>query len=57
MSGDTDYIPVLDILDTLGKTTVVVGVQGQNLHQFVQYSDDQILIDDTLFQNCLREIK
>ncbi len=57
LSGDTDYIPVLDILDTLGKTTVVVGVQGQNLHQFVQHSDDQILIDDTLFQKCLREIK
>lgn len=54
MSGDTDYIPVLDILNTFGKTTVVVGVRGQNLHQFVQHSDDQILIDDTLFQNCLR---
>ena len=54
MSGDTDYIPVLDILNTIGKTTVVVGVDGQNLHQFVHHSDNQILIDDTLFQTCLR---
>lgn len=55
MSGDTDYIPVLDILNTFGKTTVVVGVQGQNLFQFIRHSDDQILIDDTLFQTCLRQ--
>ena len=54
MSGDTDYIPVLDILNSIGKTTVVVGVKGQNLRQFIQHSDDQILIDDDLFQNCLR---
>lgn len=54
MSGDTDYIPVLDILNTLGKNTVVVGVQGQNLYQFIHHSDDQILIGDELFQSCLR---
>lgn len=54
MSGDTDYIPVLDVLNTLGKTTVVVGVEGQNLRQFLHHSDDQILLDDTLFQLCLR---
>lgn len=54
MSGDTDYIPVLDILNTLGKTTIVVGVQGQNLFQFTHHSDDQILIDDDLFKKCLR---
>lgn len=54
MSGDTDYIPVLDVLNTLGKTTVIVGVQGQNLFQFTHHSDDQIWIDDALFQTCLR---
>lgn len=54
MSGDTDYIPVLDILNTMGKATVVVGVRGQNLFQFIRHSDNQILIDDTLFQTCLR---
>lgn len=54
MSGDTDYIPVLDILNTLGKTAVIVGVKGQNLFQFVHHSDDQILLDDNVFQKCLR---
>ena len=42
MSGDTDYIPVLDILNTMGKATVVVGVRGQNLFQFMRHSDNQI---------------
>lgn len=54
VSGDTDYIPVLDVLNTLGKTTIVVGVKGQNLHQFSHHSDDQLLLDDTFFQQCLR---
>ena len=54
MSGDTDYIAVLDILNTIGKSVVIVGVQGQNLFQFKHHSDAQFLIDDTLFQKCLR---
>ena len=54
MSGDTDYIPVLDILNTLGRSTVIVGVEGQNLHKFVHHSDDQMLLDDNVFQMCLR---
>lgn len=55
MSGDTDYIPVLDILNTLGKTTVIVGIHGQNLFQFRHHSDDQIMLDDDFFQTCLRK--
>lgn len=31
VSGDSDYIPVLELLNMIGKITVVVGVQGQNL--------------------------
>lgn len=54
MSGDTDYIPVLDTLNMLGKATVVVGIQGQNMNQFIHHSDDQILLDDATFQLCLR---
>lgn len=54
ISGDTDYIAVMDILNTIGKSVVVVGIQGQNLFQFKHHSDAQILIDDTLFKRCLR---
>ena len=31
VSGDSDYIPVLNILNTIGKVTIVAGVQGQNM--------------------------
>lgn len=54
VSGDTDYIPVMDILNTIGKTIVVVGVKGQNLFQFRHHSDAQLLLDDAFFQQCLR---
>lgn len=54
LSGDTDYIAVMDILNTIGKSVVIVGIQGQNLYQFKHHSDAQLLLDDTLFQRCLR---
>jgi len=53
VSGDTDYIPVLDTLNMLGKATVMVGVQGQNMIPFVQHSDNQILLDNRIFRKCL----
>ncbi|GHV36438.1 NYN domain-containing protein [Clostridia bacterium] len=54
MSGDTDYIPTLEILNTIGKTTVCVGVQSQNMERFRKTSDDIILLDESFFNNCLR---
>lgn len=57
VSGDTDYVPVLNILNTIGKVTVVVGVQGQNLSKLRQYADDTILLDKDYFDRCIRETK
>lgn len=54
MSGDTDYLPVLDILNTLGKSVVVVGISGQYLQSFKHRSDEQIILDKTFFDSCLR---
>lgn len=54
VSGDSDYIPVLEILNTIGKITVVVGVKGQNLVKLRKNSDDILLLDKTFFDNCLR---
>lgn len=54
VSGDTDYIPVMDIMNTIGKSVVVVGVDGQNLFPFKHHSDAQIILDDVFFQTCLR---
>lgn len=54
VSGDTDYIPVMDLLNTIGKNVVVVGVEGQNLSRFKYHTDARLIIDDDFFQRCLR---
>lgn len=54
LSGDTDYLPVMDTLNNLGKSVIVVGVKGQNLFKFKQHSDAQIILDNDFFQKCLR---
>ena len=55
LSGDTDYIPAMDVLNTMGKTVIVVGIQGQVLTQFKHHSDAQIILDDGFFRDCLRK--
>lgn len=55
LSGDSDYIPVLQILDTVGKITVSAGVKGQNLSRLKPHSDDIIMLDDELFAKCVRD--
>ena len=55
MSGDTDYIPVMDTLCSMGKNVAVVGVEGQALTKFKIHSDIQIILNDTFFQTCLRK--
>lgn len=54
ISGDTDYLPVLDLLNTLGKSVVMVGVHGQDLTNFKHHSDQQIILDKAFFDTCLR---
>lgn len=54
VSGDSDYIPILDILNTIGKVTVTVGVHGQNLARLKPHSDDVIILDANFFANCVR---
>lgn len=55
LSGDSDYVAVLDILNMLGKTTVVVGVNGQNISRLRKNSDDSYIVGDEFFQKCLRD--
>lgn len=54
VSGDSDYIPVLNVLNTIGKLTVVVGVEGQNLAKLRSFADDTIFLEKTYFDKCLR---
>ena len=53
VSGDTDYLPVYDILNTLGITIVIAGVKGQNLMQFKERTDKQIIMDNNVFKKCV----
>ncbi len=55
LSGDSDYVTVLDVLNMIGKTTVIAGVKGQNISKLRKYSDDSYIIDDDFFQKCLRD--
>jgi uncharacterized LabA/DUF88 family protein len=54
VSADTDYIPVCDILNTIGKTVVVVGVKGQQLPKFRSCSDKQVFLGLDFLQKCER---
>lgn len=54
VSGDTDYIPVPDVLNTIGKVAVSVGVKGQNMTKLKAHSDDVIVLDRAYFDRCLR---
>ena len=54
ISGDSDYIPVLRILSTIGKSSVMVGIKGQNLSRVKQHVDQIIILNDDFFDTCLR---
>ena len=54
MSGDSDYIPVLKILSTVGKSSVMAGIKGQNLMRVKPYVDQIIILDEAFFDSCLR---
>ena len=52
LSGDKDYIPVYDILDTLGKLVIVVAVEGQSLHWLKTHSDRRMHMSLSLLKTC-----
>ena len=54
VSGDSDYLPILNILDTIGKIAVVVGVKDQHMQKLRNASDDLILLDEAYFNRCKR---
>lgn len=54
MSADTDYLKVYEILKSIGKLVVVVGVKGQNLNRIKAKVDNYIILDKPFFDTCLR---
>ncbi len=52
VSGDTDYLPVYDVLNTLGKSVIVVANAGQNLSKLKTHTDKQMLLDSDFLKDC-----
>lgn len=52
LSGDTDFIPVYNLLNAMGKTVVVAGVKGQNLTRLKEHTDSQFIMDIDFFKKC-----
>lgn len=52
VSGDTDYLPVYDILNTIGKTVIVVVVNGQNINTLKRHTDQQVFLDLDFLESC-----
>lgn len=53
MSADTDYLPIFETLNMMGKSVVIAVVDGQNIGKFKELSDAQIFLDDKFFNKCL----
>lgn len=54
LSADTDYIKVYEVLKSLGKIAIVVGVQGQNINTIKPMVDNTIILKETFFDTCKR---
>lgn len=54
VSGDSDYLPVIEQIKRLGKNIIAVGVKGQNLLKLKKQVDDIIILDEQFFSNCIR---
>ena len=52
VSGDTDYIPVMDILSHMGKLVSTVCVKNQSISRFKAHSDIQLVLDSSFFNQC-----
>lgn len=55
LSADTDYIKVYEVLKSIGKITVVVGVKGQNLNNIRPIVDNVLILDENFFDKCKRD--
>lgn len=55
LSADTDYIKVYEVLKSIGKITVVVGVKGQNINSIRSMVDNTLVLDEVFFETCKRE--
>lgn len=58
VSGDSDYVPVIDVLRTIGKITVIACLKEQILNKRLSDAKDSIiLIDDTILAPAFKAPK
>ena len=55
LSADTDYIKVYEVLKSIGKIAVAVGVKGQNINSIRPVVDNTLILDESFFETCKRE--
>lgn len=53
VSGDTDYIKVVETLHNIGKTVVIAHFGHQDASRYNGICDDHIILDDTLLDQSL----
>lgn len=54
LSADTDYIKVYEVLKSLGKIAIVVGIKGQNINSIKPMVDNTVILDESFFDTCKR---
>lgn len=52
VSGDTDYVPVVNQLHNIGKIVVLATLPQQNIKQYNGLYDQHIKITDSMLQKC-----
>lgn len=55
VSGDTDYIPVVEQLHNLGKIVVLATLPHQNVNKYNGLYDQHIKISDKILQKCVAD--
>ena len=56
LSVATDYIKVYEVLKSIGKITVVVGVKGRNVNSIRPIVDNTLILDEKFFDKCKRDV-
>lgn len=52
VSGDTDYLPVYDTLNSMGKLVIVVAVNGQSVSSVKMHTDKQVILGIDFLKDC-----
>lgn len=54
VSGDSDYIPIIEQIKRLGKNVIAIGIYGQNLTKLKRVTDEIIILNENFFNKCLK---